>query len=183
MHSGKLSNALQCLSNSNKGGLFNLNEKFGHKSVFDILKEEHPAPNNLNRSFVINQSEFQTLAYHPTIFEKINASVIRRAAMKTHDSYGPPGLGSNEWRRILTTFKSSSTDLCKTIARLAVKIATQRLTFLESYNSCRRMALDKNPGVQPIGMRELLRRIIGRSIVQCIKTDLKLFSGNCQLSG
>ena len=135
MHSGKLSNALQCLSNNNKGGVLNLNEKIGHESVHDILKEKHPAPNNnLYSSYVINHSEFQTLAYHPAIFEKIYASMIRRAAMKTHGSHGPSGLDANEWRRILTTFKSSSTDLCKTIARLAVKVATERLTFLESYN-------------------------------------------------
>ena len=75
-----------------------LKQSIGHKSVLDILKEKHPAAENLNSSYVINQSEFQTLAYHPAIFEKINASEIRRAAMKTHGSHGPSELDSNEWR-------------------------------------------------------------------------------------
>ena len=155
-------------------------EKNGHKSVLDILEEKDPAPNKLNSSYAINQSEFQTLAYRPAIFEKINASIIRRAAMKTHGNHGPSGLDANEWRRILTTFKSSPTDLCKIIARLAVKSATERLTFLESYKPCRLIALDENPGVWPIGIGIVLRGIIGRSIVQCIKTDLKLLGGNNQ---
>ena len=101
--------------------------------------------------------------------------------MKTHGSHGPSGLDANDWRRILTTFRSSSTDLSRTIARLAVKIATERLTFIEIYNLCRLLALDENPGVRPIGIGEVLRRIIGRSIVQCLKTDLKLLGGNKQL--
>ena len=43
------------------------------------------------------------------------------------------------------------------------------------------MALDKNPRVRLIGIGEVLRRIIGRSIIQCIKTDLIFLGGNSQL--
>ena len=106
--------------------------------------------------------------------------MVRKSAVKTHGSHGPSGLYANEWRSLLRSFKSS-TDLCKTIAKLAIRIALSHLTFLLPYNSCRLIAPDKCPGVRPIGIGEVLRRIIGRTIVKCIKTDYKILGGDQQL--
>ena len=103
MHSGKLSNALQCLSNSNKSGVLNLNEKIGDKSVLDYLEEKHPAPEKNEKPLCHQSIRISNTCIPP--LKKINAPSIRRAAMKTHDSHGPSGLDANEWRRILTTFK------------------------------------------------------------------------------
>ena len=52
---------------------------------------------------------------------------------------------------------------------------------LPAYNACRLILLDKCPGVRPIGVGEILRWIIGRTIVSCIQTDLKQLGGNQQL--
>ena len=101
--------------------------------------------------------------------------------MKTNGSHGPSGLDSQEWRRVLTSFKNSSNDLCKTVAKLAIRISTEELPFLKAYNACRLIALDKCPGVRPIGIGEVLRRIIGRSIMRCIKRDLALLGSNTQM--
>ena len=43
------------------------------------------------------------------------------------------------------------------------------------------IALDKCPGLRPIGIGEVLRRIIGKSIVKCVKRDLQLLGGNAQM--
>ena len=82
---------------------------------------------------------------------------------------------------LLTSFKLSSTDLCKTIAKLAIRISTSHLTFLLPHNSCRLIALDKRPGVRPKGYGEVLSRFIGRTIVKCIKTENKILGGDQQL--
>ena len=103
-----------------------------------------------------------------------SASMVRKSAMMRHWSHGPSCLDHNAWRMLLTSFKSSSTDLCKTIAKLAKCIASSHLTFLFSHNSCRFVALDKCPGLQPIGSGEVLTRTIRRPIVKCIKTNLKI---------
>ena len=101
--------------------------------------------------------------------------------MKTNGSHGPSGLDAGEWRRLLTSYKSSSIDLCKTVSKLAIRIATEELNFLNSYNACRPIALDKCPGVRPIGIGEVLRRIIGRTKVKCVKRDLQLLGRNVQM--
>ena len=101
--------------------------------------------------------------------------------MKTHGSHGPSGLDANERRRVLTSFKSTSNDIGKSLAKLTILIATHELCFLDAYNSSRLIPLDKCPGVRPIGVGEVMRRIIGRAIVTCIKNDLKFLGGNLQL--
>ena len=52
---------------------------------------------------------------------------------------------------------------------------------LRSYNACHLIPLDKHPGVRPIDVGEVLRRIIGRSILKCVSNDLKLLGQNDQL--
>ena len=49
------------------------------------------------------------------------------------------------------------------------------------YNACRLIPLDKNPGVRPIGVGEIVRRISARVILKCIGHDLKALGGNSQL--
>ena len=53
--------------------------------------------------------------------------------------------------------------------------------LIETLVSCRLIALDKCPGIRPIGVRECLRRLVGRAVIQCIKTDLLRAIGNKQL--
>ena len=78
-------------------------------------------------------------------------------------------LMQGEWRELLKSYKSSSIDLCTTVSKLVIRIATEELTFLNSYNAWHLIALDECPGVRPIGIGEVLRRFIGRSIVKCVK--------------
>ena len=103
--------------------------------------------------------------------------------MKTHGSHGPSGVDGNKWRRWFSNFNQSSTSLCRTVAQIAVRIATEEIDseFLEPYNACRLIPLDKNPDVRPIGVGEVLRRIIGGSILRCIHDDLKVLGTNQQL--
>ena len=51
---------------------------------------------------------------------------------------------------------------------------------LEAYTSCRLIPLDKNPGVKPIGIGEIIRRIIEKAI-QIVKSDVVESAGSLQL--
>ena len=95
--------------------------------------------------------------------------------MKTHGGHGPSGQDADEWRRLLTHLNQPSVELAKTIAKIAQRLATSVVPAedLEAYNAYRLIPLDKKPGVRPIGIGEFISHIIGRSITQCIKTDMK----------
>ena len=142
------------------------------KTVEQILNEKHPAPAPANHKYV--SQENNSLPYHPSIFDQINANKVRKTAMRISGSHGPSGLDSQEWRRILTIFGQPSTDLCKTIAKITKRIATENLPDeqLEAFNACRLIPLDKNPGVRPIGVGEVFRRIVGKILIRCVSYDL-----------
>ena len=105
-----------------------------------------------------------------------------RAALRTHGWAGPSGLCADGWRRLLTAFGNLSSDLRKAIAATARRIATSRVDSesLRTYNACRLIPLDKRPGVRPIGVSEVARRIIGRTIIECARADLLMVAGNSQ---
>ena len=102
--------------------------------------------------------------------------------MRTHGSAGPSGLNAGDWRRLLSAFGQTSTNLCKLVAKLSKKLATSIIPpdDLIAYNGCRLVALDKYPRVRPIGIGEVMRRT-GHIIVDCIRQDLTSLGGNMQL--
>ena len=182
MSTGKISAAIGCLSDKTTKGVLPLNEVIEGKTVLSILKEKHPQAKTANTNYITEVSE-DTMPYHPSIFEQINAKTVRKSTLKTHGSQGPSGLDACEWKRILTHFNETSIELCKNIAKLSYTIATKVLPQenLTAYISCRLIPLVKNPGVRLIGIGEILRRIAGRTITQCIKPDLKILGKNFQL--
>ena len=95
----------------------------------------------------------------------------------------PSGLDADDWRRLLSAFGQTSTNLCKHVARFAKRLATSTIPAddLIAYNSCRLATLDKRPGVRPIGIGEVLSLITERIIVECIRRDLTSLCGNMQL--
>ena len=65
---------------------------------------------------------------------------------------------------------------------MARKLATEALDplTLEAYVSCRLIPLDKNHGVTPIGVGEVLRRIVGECIRWVLKENIQLAAGPLQ---
>ena len=85
--------------------------------------------------------------------------------------------------RILTQFDQQSVEISKTLAKVAQKTSTEILSheLLEPYIACRLIELDKNPRVGPIGIGEVIRRIIGRTITKCLKSKIMVLGSNYQL--
>ena len=52
---------------------------------------------------------------------------------------------------------------------------------MEAYTACRLILLDKNPGVRPIGVGEVLRSVVGKAILSVINPEIMSSAGNLQL--
>ena len=150
------------------------------KTVLDVLKEKHPAPGDITQEVLHGTSE---KPFHPVIFEAIDSEVVRRAALHTEGSAGPSGIDAAGWRRMCTAFRKASDDLCHSLSSVARRVSCEYLdpTILNSFTACRLIALDKNPGVRPIGVAEVLRRIISKAILAIIGQDIKDAAGSVQL--
>ena len=182
MTNGNIANAIRQLEEGEDGGVLDLSDKIRDKTVLQVLKEKHPSPGKVNRQFIQSPSE-NVLPFHPSIFDNLDDDAIKRAATVTKGSPGPSGLDANQWRKMLTGMEQSSVNLKKTSAKIARRIATETdaPSHLRPHNACRLIPLDKKPGVRPIGVGEVLRRIIGRCIAWCVSADLKHLGSNIQL--
>ena len=96
---------------------------------------------------------------------------------------GPSGLDVAAWKRLCTSFKTASADLCNSLASTARRICSCYVDprGLSSFVACRLIALDKCPGVRPIGIGETVRRIRGRTIAIAISDDIQAAAGPLQV--
>ena len=71
-------------------------------------------------------------------------------------------------------FGNSSNDLCKTLAQAIKKLCTTEdlSPSLEALLACRLIPLDKNSGLRPIGIAEVLLRIASKVVVSHIREDI-----------
>ena len=102
--------------------------------------------------------------------------------MRTNGAAGPSGVDAYEWRRLCSSFKGASVDLCNALAGMAKRLCTSTVDpdGVSAYVACRLIPLNKNPGVRPIGIGEVPRRIIAKAILKAIGEDVKLAAGPIQ---
>ena len=100
-------------------------------------------------------------------------------------SAGPSGLDAHGWRRLCTSFKEASNDLCHNLAMVTRRICTSYVDpkAISPLLACRLIALDKNPGVRPIGIGDTARRIIAKAVLSVVKPDIQEASGCLQMCG
>ena len=132
----------------------------GLEPVLDELKAKHPLRNEVNPDAVLSEPERD---FHPVVFECIDAEFIRKAALRTNGGAGPSGADASFWKRICTSFQLPSDDLCASLALVATTYVDPN--GLGSFTACRLIALDKMPGVRPIGIGEVSRRIVSKAII------------------
>lgn len=112
--------------------------------------------------------------FHPVVFDSITADVIKQAALHTKGAPGPSGVDSWSWRRFCSAFGKSSSDICHALASFCKKLCSSYIDpkLLAAYTACGLIPLDKNPGVRPIGVAEVCRRIFEKVIMVVCKDDL-----------
>ena len=112
--------------------------------------------------------------------------MVPNAALRTKGSGGPSGVDANGFWRILASksFKKSETDLCAAIATMTRRLCTEFIDPLgiEAILANRLIPLDKGESaVWPIGVREVIRRIMGRCVMHVTKSDVIDASGSLQV--
>ena len=117
------------------------------------------------------------------LFEALDASAIRSAALRTNGAAGPSGLDAPCWRRLCTSYKAASHELCPSLAFTAQRLCTNLIdpSAIAPLLASRLIALNKNPGVRPIGIGDTARRIIAKSILTITKHDIQDATGSVQL--
>ncbi len=120
---------------------------------------------------------------HPIIFDRVDASLIRSIALRTKGAAGRSGLDAHTWRRLCTSFKASSSSLCHALANVTKRLCTTYvdLATVAPLLANRLIALDKCPGVRPIGIGDTARRIIAKASLAIVKDDILDAADNTQM--
>ena len=118
-------------------------------------------------------------------FYLIDEKMIFDAATKTKGSAGPSGMDAELYRRIhcsknLKLEGKALREEITVFTRNLLKIAHQT-SLLEGYTSCRLIPLDKISGIRSIGVGEILRRIVGKTIAGFLKKEIKEAAGPLQV--
>ena len=120
---------------------------------------------------------------NPIIYSDLDAECILHAALCTQGAAGLSGLDAYAWRRLCSSFKSASHDLCHALAAVGRIICTSNIhpDDLSAFVSCRLIPLNKNAGVRPIGVGEVPRRIIAKAVLSLFHPEIQDAAGPLQV--
>ena len=122
---------------------------------------------------------------HPSLFACINGSLIKKCCLRTKGGAGVSQQEDSFWHKATTGFKEVSTSLCNALAAVTRRLATEYVdpTSVSALLANRGIAVDKCPGLRPIGVGEIVRRIIGKVIMTVTSVDVQQAVGCLQLCG
>ena len=155
MMEGRVKAALRLISNDNNGGPLDLDSHVESGSspttletVREALLKIHLPKQPLKPSAIISPGT-HVHEPHPVLFETIDGPLIRRTILMMDGAAGPSGLDAAAWKRLCTSFKAASADLCEALASVARRICSSYVdpSGLTAFIACRLVGLNKCPGV------------------------------------
>ncbi len=177
MERGDVHGAIKLLTNNMGGGVLPLDD-----ATISILKEKHPKGQDTNDHNLL-QGPVQHV--NPIVFDAIDEQMVLKAALATQGGSGPSGFDADGWRRPLTSkmYGECGKDLRSSIANVTKKLCTQQINdqSLQGFLAARLVPLDKQPGVRPIGVGEMLRRICGQLVMSIVKGDVIISGSRVQM--
>ena len=142
-------------------------------TILNKLRQKHPQPAPLTSDTLLNGPANRVLSSY---FNEIDEFMVFKSASMTKVAGGPSRLDAEQYRCLLTSnkYKKENKELRVQPATLARLLATEYLdpNTLEAFVACRLVPLDKNPGVCPIGIGEVTRRIVAICICWVLRKDI-----------
>ena len=110
--------------------------------------------------------------------------MVKDAIKRTRGAAGSSGMDADGWRCILISgkFGNVGEEPQKSIAKMAEILCQGRsANYLAAFLACRLIPLDKQPGVRPIGIGEVLGPVIGKIVMKLLRKDILKATGFLQL--
>ena len=173
---GEIPAAISLIIKHGKGGVLELTHE-----VLEALRAKHPEAQPASIEALI---QGETPVINPIFFENLKGEIVHKTTLTTQGAAGPSMGDAYVWRRMLVSFKSASEDLCNAVAEVARHLVTNHVDpkgLMPILNNCL-ILLYKNPGVRSMGIGEILRCIIGKSLMSVLKDDITRAAGVSQLS-
>ena len=133
MFAGNVRGALNCLSRKSTGAPLKLNDNIATKDGGSEIGREalsplHPEAKPVDFEALMEDTLRNALPFDPVVFAAINGHMIKDIALHSSGSGGPSGIDALAWRRMCSSFKEASSNLCDAIAGVARRICTSRVS-------------------------------------------------------
>ena len=111
----------------------------------------------------------------PLLDLDLTTAYVEKVAHQIQGSAGPGGSTALHWHCFLLHYGTSSSRLRDAVAGLACRLSNGIVAWdeIRALMSCRLLALDKCPGVRPIGVGEVLQRILCKVVAMATCADLE----------
>ena len=175
MEKGLIKQAARMITKEGNNGVLPMT-----KETLEKLRKKHPNSTDVNRDALL---EGEMKKPHEVIFDEITSDTVKKAAIETKGAAGPSGMDAEMWRGLLTMRRNPkiSHDLREAIAKLARKLCKEKCINKEAYINSRLIPLKNLDDVRPIGIGEVLRRIIGQCVLRISRKDVQKAVGNLQV--
>ena len=183
MLQGKIGDAAKKINNEDSiKGVHQLNEE-----ITEILQQKHPNAREATADVIL---PLTTNPPEKVIYEEITADLVYKTAKNMKGSGGPTLADTDTWKQFLCSraHGNASRDLCQAVADLTKILCTEDVhqDCLHEFIAGRLVPLDKGdtkegtPGVRPVGVGEVLRRLVGKLLIGVIKDDITAAAGPTQ---
>jgi hypothetical protein len=183
--SGRLHSAVRNLTNQGGGGILAADgvcTKTGCP-VLEVLQGKHPELRE-PPSVGAENGAFEPYDEAPTAIPvDVTAEVVEAVATKLSGAAGPEGTDAGDLRNWLLRFGRESEVFCTEMAAWASWIANASPPWAayRAMMSCRLVALDKQPGVCPVGIGEIYHRLWAKSLLKVVGMQATVACGNYNL--
>ena len=180
---GKIKAAIRYVSEQAAGGVLSINDLLPGSSgmtVGDVLREKHPEGRDADPAALL---QGPVLPVQPVLLESLDALTVKRCALRLTGAAGPSGVDASGWTRMCCSFGLASVDLCRAVANLGRRLTCHFVdpACLEALTACRLIPLDKCPGVRPIGIGEVLRRLVTKAVLSILSPEVRDVCGSLEL--
>ena len=150
--------------------------------VLEKLKEKHPHSRKTHPSALLS---ITSPAPESVIFEEIDTELIMKSARSVSGAGGPTQIDADIWKHLICSKfnKKQSEELASSIAELAKILCINNVpaSHTSELLAGRLIPLDKKGGgIRPIGIGEVLRRIIAKSVASVLRCNIQRAAGTLQ---
>ena len=182
MLEGKIREATRFLTErETTGGVLSPDDDAGKpkgKTVMEVLQSKHPEQATPCEEAFVECPNLPDL-----FFVEITSSHIQRVANKLSGGAGPSGLQSTQLQELLLKFGNHSAELREAYASVCRRLANNIVDWEEirALKAKRLIALNKCPGIRPIGIGEVGDRFLSKTMAHVTGDDVKNECGSDQL--